>query len=207
MSAAKHIGVIIGSTRVNGIGPHVAEYVKTVLETEKSDTILSLVSIASFKLPVFDEPVLPAMVPDKAQFVHEHSKAWSAEIGKYDAYIIVTPEYNFGLPGGIKNAIDYLYNTWIGKPVLIVSYGIKGGSVASDHLKKTLEGMHLQVVETRPQLEFPGADPTQHNMSPSLMAAMGGVLAEPAKEAWVSKKDELLKGFGELKQLLTKTVV
>lgn len=201
-SAPKQIGIIIGSTRPNRIGKQVAEYIKDILETESKDEVLSLIDIAEFNLPVFNEPLIPAMVPAQGQFQHEHSKAWSAEIAKYDAYVFVTAEYNYNLPGATKNAIDYLYNAWIGKPVLIVSYGIKGGVNASAALRKSLEGMHLQVVETSPTLSFPGMDPANQNMSPSLMAAFGGVLAQPAKEAWVENKPEILKGYGELKERL-----
>lgn len=42
---------------------------------------------------------MPAMVPAQGEFAHQHSKDWSAEIAKYDAYIFVTAEWNFGLPG------------------------------------------------------------------------------------------------------------
>lgn len=61
-------------------------------------------------LSVFDEKVIPAMVPAYVQFAHKHSKVWSAEIAGYDEYVLVTTNYNGGLPGAIKNAIDYLYN-------------------------------------------------------------------------------------------------
>lgn len=36
------------------------------------------------------------VVPALAQFEHEHSKAWSAEIAKHDGYVLVIPEYNYG---------------------------------------------------------------------------------------------------------------
>jgi len=202
MSSPKQIGIIIGSTRPNRIGHHVAQYVKDILEKDTSGPIkpeLSLVDIAEFKLPTFDEAIMPAMVPAQGQFAHDHSKKWSAEIAKYDGYIFVTAEWNFGVPGATKNAIDFLYNAWIGKPVYIISYGIKGGLTAAASLKTILEGMHLHVVETSTSLEFPGADPANHNMSPTLMAALGGQLADPAKEAWVKEEASILKGYGELK--------
>jgi NAD(P)H-dependent FMN reductase len=207
--APKKIGIIIGSTRPNRIGDQVSALVKSILEGSASDKtltappILSLIDIRSFNLPPFDEAIMPAMVPAQGQFAHEHSKLWSAEIGKYDAYVFVTAEWNFGLPGVTKNAIDYLYNTWIGKPVMIVSYGIMGGVSASESLKKTLGGMHLQVVETRVALTFPDADPAQRNMSPGLMGAIGGKLIEEVAERWrKDKTDELLKGYGELLEKL-----
>lgn len=58
------------------------------------------------------------------------------------------------MPGGVKNAIDYLYNDWIGKPVLIVTYGIHGAQKANASLRTILEGMKLRVVGTSPELKF-----------------------------------------------------
>jgi NAD(P)H-dependent FMN reductase len=95
----KKIAVITGSTRAVRIGPQVAKFVTEVLEpTLWNETTgkavkftLSQVDITTFKLPVFDEAVIPAMVPMFAQFEHEHSKAWSAEIAKYDGYVCSPP--------------------------------------------------------------------------------------------------------------------
>lgn len=91
----KKIAVITGSTRAVRIGPQVAKFVTEILEANLSNEIsgkevkftLSQVDIAAFKLPVFDEAVVPAMVPMFAQFEQEHSKVWSAEIAKYDGYV------------------------------------------------------------------------------------------------------------------------
>jgi NAD(P)H-dependent FMN reductase len=203
---AKQIGIIIGSTRINRIGPKVADFVKSTLESQKDNsTVFSLIDINTFKLPLLDEAAMPATVMPEggfAGFTHDHSKAWSNEIARYDGYVFTTPEWNFGVPGSTKNAIDYLYHAWIGKPVLVVSYGIKGGKTASESLKAILSGMHLQVAETRPSFTFPGADPANRNFSPSLMAAMGGELHPDSLEAWKADTAELEKGYGELKTLL-----
>jgi len=202
--APKDVAIIIGSTRPNRIGDQVAALVKSVLEEstieETSSKInLSLVDIGSFNLPIFDEAIFPAMVPAHGEFAHEHSKVWSAEIAKYNAYIFVTAEWNFGLPGATKNAIDYLYHAWIGKPIMIVSYGILGGMSASDSLAKTLGGMRLQVVDTRVSLTFPDADPTQQMTSPGLKGAMVGKLLESVAEKWKTEhKDVFIKAYGEL---------
>jgi NAD(P)H-dependent FMN reductase len=203
-TSPKNIGVIIGSTRVNRIGDQVADFVKSTLSAEQTriPVTLTLIDIKSFNLPVFDEAVMPAVVPAQAQFAHEHSKAWNAEIEKYDAYVFTTAEYNFGVPGGTKNAIDYLYHVWIGKPILIVSYGIMGGSSASASLKTTLEGMRLQVVETRPSFEFPERNPKQHNMSPGLMGAVEGMLVDSVVKDWRTRTSELLQGYRQLVEKL-----
>lgn len=93
-STTKKIAIITGSTRAVRIGPQVAKFVTEVLKANLSEAkdkdvkfALSQVDIAAFKLPIFDEAVVPATVPMFAQFEHEHSKAWSAEIAKYDGYV------------------------------------------------------------------------------------------------------------------------
>lgn len=192
------IAIINTSTRAVRVGPAVSAFIEKVLSASDSANSLTIVDVADFKLPVFDEPVAPAMVPAHAQFTKDHSKAWSAEIEKYDAYVIVANEYNYGMSGSTKNAIDYLYNDWIGKPILIITYGIMGGTNASEQLKTVLTGMKLKVVETRPSLSFHGG-----GAGPDMYQAMSGVLPEASTNDWeAEKKDEILKGYGELKELL-----
>ena len=52
-----------------------------------------------------DEPNHPRL----RQYTKEHTKAWSAQVEAADAFVFVTPEYNFGIPAPLKNAIDYLH--------------------------------------------------------------------------------------------------
>jgi NAD(P)H-dependent FMN reductase len=138
------------------------------------------------------------MVPAQGQFEHEHSKKWSAAIAPFDGYIFVSPEYNYGLPGGVKNAIDYLYNELAGKPVLIVTYGIKGGSISSESLERTFTGMKTRVVETRPQLSYAGP-----GMAEMFAATGTGKLGPNTIELWEKEgKEPLLKGFEQLVTLL-----
>ncbi|KAH7342751.1 NADPH-dependent FMN reductase [Rhexocercosporidium sp. MPI-PUGE-AT-0058] len=205
----KNIALITGSTRAVRIGPQVTRFVKEILDEQLSlskDTTFALaeVDIASFKLPVFDEEVIPATVPFMAQFAHEHSKAWSAEIAKYDGYVLVTACYNAGPPGGVKNAIDYLYNEIKGKPFLIISYGIMGGDNASDSLKITLESMYAHVAETRPMLSFAKNEPITAGMPWDMIQASQGKLGEDTAKDWAQKKEEIVKGFGELKEFLVR---
>jgi len=205
MSSLKNIAIIITSTRTPRVGPHAAAVVKEILEKELPDdksVTLSLVDLADFKLPVYDEPVIPFNVPHSASFTHEHSRRWSAEIKKHDGYVLVIPEYNYGMTGGTKNAIDYLKHEWEGKPAVIVSYGIQGGKTASEQVKTSLEGLKLRVAKTRPQLPFAGG------AGPDLFAAMGdGVLGEDTKKAWQAEAPTIAKAFGELKEVLSATTV
>lgn len=196
------IAIITGSTRSPRVGPKVAEWVYGVLEARPSgaDNLeIEPLAVADFNLPVFDESVMPAMVPAQGQFVHEHSKAWSAAVQSFDGYIWVVPEYNFGMAGGTKNAIDYLYNDQIGKAAVVVTYGVQGGEFASKQLTGTLEGMKLKVASTKVKLPFAGGQ------GPDLFAAAGqGVLAETTTKEWAEKgfDKDVLKAWDELKDLL-----
>ena len=193
------IALLVTSTRVNAVGPAIGDWLKPILESAAPEATFTTVRVADFKLPVFDEVAIPAMVPAMAQWTKPHSKAWSAEIAKYDGYVILANEYNFGMSAATKNAIDYIYNEWIGKPILIVSYGIAGGSSASEQLMKVLTGMKTKPIETRPQMSFLGGVG-----APDLTAAMTqGTLGNETRESWEKeKKPEIVKGVQELMAVL-----
>jgi NAD(P)H-dependent FMN reductase len=196
----KRVALIIGSTRGIRAGPEVVNFIHKIFSASSvaPKPELSIVDIASFNLPVLNEKIMPAQVPSQGQFEFEHSKKWSAAIASFDGYVFVSPEYNFGTPGGVKNAIDYLYHEWIGKPVLIVTYGIQGGSSSSESLNKTLKGMKLRVVETRPQLWYAGP-----GMDEMFVATGTGKIGPNTLELWEKEsKEPLLKGFAELVEFL-----
>ncbi|KAI1736201.1 NADPH-dependent FMN reductase [Xylaria scruposa] len=195
---SKSVALITMSLRPARVGGNVAALVKPYLEKElgPADIKIAPVDLRDFNLPIFNENVAPAMVPAMAQFQHDHSKAWSAEIAKHDGYVLVIPEYNYGVAGGTKNAIDYLLNEWKGKPLTIVSYGAQGGSKASQQAKEILSGMGLRVTETRPQLAFADA-----------RAEMGGILSEgkispESRAKWEGQSSDIIKAAEELKGLL-----
>ena len=78
--------------------------------------------------------------------------ALTAQIATADGLIFVTPEYNYSIPGVLKNAIDWASrpayaSVFVGKPCLIitVSAGALGGVRAQAHLKYILNGMLAQV--------------------------------------------------------------
>ena len=84
------------------------------------------------------------------QYAHDHTKEWSRKIASFDGFVIVTPEYNHGTSGVLKNAIDYLYAEWNNKAVGFVSYGAVGGARAAEHLR--LVAGELQMADVRQQV-------------------------------------------------------
>ena len=107
--------IIVASTRQDRKGLAVATWVER-LAIEHAEFDVELVDLAAVGLPLFDEPNHPRL----GQYVHQHTKDWSATVSRADAFILVTPEYNHSFPGSLKNALDYLSQEWADKPVGLV---------------------------------------------------------------------------------------
>jgi NAD(P)H-dependent FMN reductase len=95
---------------------------------------VELVDLAEVNLPLMDEPQHPRF----QKYQHEHTKAWSARVQKADAFVFVTPEYNFSTPPSLVNALDYLVVEWAYKPIAFVSYGGVSGGLRSVQMTKLL---------------------------------------------------------------------
>jgi chromate reductase, NAD(P)H dehydrogenase (quinone) len=74
--------------------------------------------------------------------------AWINQISDADGLVFVTPEYNYSIPGVLKNAIDWasrpaMNSVFAGKSCLVISAsaGALGGVRAQSHLKYILNGM------------------------------------------------------------------
>src|SRR5256885_5567989 len=119
------IAIIIGSTRPGRNGEAVAKWVHEIAQ-KRSDAEFELVDIKDFNLPLLDEPVPAAM----GNYSKPHTKAWGAKIDSFDGYVFVTPEYNHGMNGALKNAIDFLYREWNNKAAGFVGYGGEGAARA-----------------------------------------------------------------------------
>ncbi|MDQ1640796.1 MAG: hypothetical protein QOJ90_147 [Actinomycetota bacterium] len=139
------IGIILGSTRPNRNGEQVAKW---VLENaaRREDAEFELIDLRDYPLPHLDEP----MPPSFGQYQKEHTRQWAATIASFDGFVIVTPEYNHGTSGVLKNAIDFLYAEWNNKAVGFVSYGAVGGARAVEHLR--LVAGELQMADVRQQV-------------------------------------------------------
>jgi NAD(P)H-dependent FMN reductase len=114
---------IICSTRPGRVGPAVARWFHAIAEAHPAFAA-SLVDLADFNLPLYDEPKHPRL----RDYQHEHTRAWSRSVEAADAFVFVTPEYNHNPPPALVNALDYVYTEWNYKPAAFVSYGgVSGG--------------------------------------------------------------------------------
>ena len=152
----KTIQIVIGSVRHGRIGPQIAQWVKDHIDDDFSCEIIDL---KEWHLPMDDEPYLPA----DGIYIHEHTRLWSEKIAKGDAFIFVFPQYNWGYPAALKNAIDHLYHEWSNKPALIVSYANKGGGKAASQLRQILQGIHMNTIAIQVEVKLSDIDFTQLN--------------------------------------------
>ncbi|HEX4833895.1 MAG TPA: NADPH-dependent FMN reductase [Trebonia sp.] len=150
-AAAKPVvRVIIGSTRPGRVGPAVADWI-AARAREHGGFDVEVTDLAELDLPMFNEPSHPRL----GQYVHQHTKDWSALVAGSDAFVFVTPEYNYGFNAALKNAIDYLHAEWLNKPAGIVSYGgVAAGTRATQMLKQVLTALRIVPVTDSVNIPF-----------------------------------------------------
>jgi NAD(P)H-dependent FMN reductase len=134
--------VIIGSTRPGRAGQSIAEWFIDRARSQGGFDV-EVADLAEIRLPLLDEPNHPRL----RRYVHQHTKEWSTRIDRADAVVLITPEYNHGLPASIKNAIDYLHEEWRYKPVGFVSYGgVSAGTRAVQQLNEVVTCLRMAPV-------------------------------------------------------------
>jgi NAD(P)H-dependent FMN reductase len=157
-AAPLRVAVIIGSTREGRVGATIGRWFAEQAG-QRTDVELTVIDLADYEFPARypDEPT-----PQMARFV--------AEIGRAEAFVAVTPEYNRSFPASLKQAIDYAYDEWQAKPVGFVSYGHRSdGMYAVEHLRSVFT--ELQAVTVRNvvglNLLAGGFDPTGRPREPA----------------------------------------
>ena len=135
------IAVIVGSNREGRFGGTVADWVVT-RSRQRDDLAVDVIDLADVDLPmVYPHEPEPAV----ADYIER--------IGRADAFVVVTPEYNHGYPASLKQAIDLPRDQWRRKPVAFVSYGGRGGGLrAVEQLRQVFAELHA--VTMRDQVSF-----------------------------------------------------
>lgn len=142
--------IIIGSTRPTRKGPIVADWFLKIAK-QHPDFEVELLDLKEIDLPLMDEPNHPRL----QKYINAHTKKWSKTIDSADAFVIVTPEYNFGYPATLKNALDYLSVEWSDKPMGFVSYGgISGGTRAVQELKLPVTALGMMPIPQAVNIPF-----------------------------------------------------
>jgi NAD(P)H-dependent FMN reductase len=126
--------IVIASTRPGRAGLPVGQWFTASAKAHGGFEV-EVADLAEINLPLLDEPNHPRL----RRYTKPHTRAWSELVQGSDAFAFVTPEYNYGYPASLKNAIDYLHEEWKYKPVGFVSYGgVAGGTRAVQQLKEVV---------------------------------------------------------------------
>jgi NAD(P)H-dependent FMN reductase len=147
------ISVIVGSTRENRFSEKPAQWILQHLK-KREGIDARVLDLRDFPMPFFDQPVPPAM-PGRAPYENEVVKKWTAAIAQSDGFIFITPEYNYGPPAVLKNAIDWVYPEWNRKAAAFVSFGATAGVRSVQQLREI--AIELQLAPVRSSVHIPVA--------------------------------------------------
>ena len=131
MAAPLKVLAISGSLRA---GSYNTAALRAAQELAPEGMIIEIVSIAG--IPIYDADVQAQGIPQSVQNLGE-------KIRQADAVLIASPEYNYSIPGGLKNAIDWISRLpnqpFAGKPVAMIgaSMSLLGAARAQYHLRQS----------------------------------------------------------------------
>lgn len=143
------IGIIIGSIREGRAGSAVAQWVAKHA-AQRDATQFEIIDLKDFDVPLLTAAVPPAAA--NREYDSESVRRWSHAIDACEGFILVTPEYNHGVPGALKNAVDTLGPEWFGKTVGFVSYGADGGVRAVEQWRQIVA--NFQMLDVRAQVSL-----------------------------------------------------
>ena len=181
--------IITASTRQGRKGPAVAAW---FIEQARKHGKFALepIDLAEVNLPFFDEPNHPRF----RKYEHEHTKRWSATIERADAFVVVTPEYDYSPPATLLNALEYLVHEWAYKPMGFVSYGgVSAGTRSVEAVKRTVTALKMMPMFEAVSIPFFA----QHIDKESGVFSPGKV----QEDASVVMLDELLRWADALRPL------
>jgi chromate reductase len=178
----RDVAVVVGSLRKESFSRKTANALAALAPSTLKLEIVEIRDLALYDEDIEAQPPAP----------------WTAlreRVRRADALLFVTPEYNRGIPGGLKNAIDvgsrpYGKSAWAGKPgaVVSVSPGAIGGFGANHQLRQSLVFLDVPVLQ-QPEMYIGGAN--------KLFDAEGKLISDPAREflkkflaafaAWIEK--------------------
>ena len=129
--------VIVGSTRPARAADLVVPWVTSRARAHQG-LDLEVADLRDWPLPIFAEHMGTIGDISDPTYSEPIVQAWNKKVKQAGAFIVVTPEYNHSIPGGLKNAIDTVWLSFgfRNKPVAAIGYSgsIGGGIRAIEHL-------------------------------------------------------------------------
>jgi NAD(P)H-dependent FMN reductase len=109
--------------------------------------------------------------------------------------VFVFPQYNWGYPAVLKNALDLPYHEWAEKPVGLVTYGSRGGGLAATQLRQVLRGLHMRNTETNIELKTDETMLTDAGILHDIDAAFADYV--PQATALATELSQMVNGHDE----------
>lgn len=131
------LAVFCGSVRMGRKSPLVAKYITEEFKNSGAAISVTYIDLAEHNLPIMQErrgqhPNLPAVVDKLGQLLDDA-----------DAFVFVTPEYNGGYPGVLKNALDYFLDEFRKKPIGVIS--VSSGRMGGNHAWRALAALFMRI--------------------------------------------------------------
>ena len=146
-----NIKVIAGSTREGRFSDKAAAWIAEEIKKQKGVAV-EVLDLRDYDMPFFNEPMSPSFKQEP--YKNDAVARFTKKIEEGDAFVMITPEYNHGTSGVLKNALDWVYPEWNNKPVAFVSYGSVGGAHAIEQLR--MNAVELQMAPIRAAVHIPG---------------------------------------------------
>lgn len=182
------LGVVVASTREGRGGLAVAQWFAAAAQRHARFEV-ELIDLVAVNLPMLEEPNHPRL----QKYTGERTKAWSATVAAMDAFVFVTPEYNFGSPPALVNALDHVYVEWNYKAAGFVSYGgISGGLRSVQMTKQILTALKMVPIVEAVTLPF---------FTKMLDHSGGFTAGESQERAAAAMLDELVRWTSALRSL------
>ncbi|WP_173931973.1 NADPH-dependent FMN reductase [Chelativorans sp. Marseille-P2723] len=144
------LNIIIGSTRPGRKGPFIANWLAQVAGAHGAFNV-DLVDLMDFNLPLLDEAAHPRL----QQYEHEHTRRWAESVDSADAFVFVTPEYDYFPPASVVNAVQVLQREWHYKPAGLMSYGgVSGGMRSAQSLRLLLGNVNVHALPQEVPVPF-----------------------------------------------------
>jgi len=170
------LGVILASTREGRRGEGFARWIHALLAGRQGAQV-ELLDLREWRLPSYDHAAMPGAA--EKSYTDPTARGWVEKIAGLDGYVIVTPEYNHGYPGGLKNALDHGFAVWANKPVAFVSYG---GTSAD---ARAVEQLRLVAIELR-------MVPIRNEVNVRLIGASLDERGQPTEEFYAKRASAMI---------------